>query len=53
MKRFVDEGRTVVFVSHSAATVAQTCNRVCVLKDGRKVFDGPTLDGLAVYEALG
>jgi len=53
MTRFIDEGRTVVFVSHSAATVAQVCNRVCVLKDGRKVFDGPTIDGLAVYEALG
>ena len=53
MKRFIDEGRTVVFVSHSAATVAQICSRVCVLKDGRKVYDGPTLEGLAAYEALG
>jgi ABC-2 type transport system ATP-binding protein len=53
MNRFIDQGRTVVFVSHSAATVAQICNRVCVLKDGRKVFDGPTMDGLAAYEALG
>ena len=49
MKRFIDEGRTVVFVSHSAATVAQICSRVCVLSGGRKVFDGATDEGLAFY----
>jgi ABC-type polysaccharide/polyol phosphate transport system ATPase subunit len=49
MNRFIDEGRTVVFVSHSAATVAQICTRVCVLSGGRKVFDGATDEGLAFY----
>lgn len=49
MKRFVDEGRTVVFVSHSATTVEQICTRVCVLSEGRKVFDGSTAEGLAFY----
>jgi ABC-2 type transport system ATP-binding protein len=50
MKRFIAEGRTVVFVSHSAATVAQICSRVCVLSGGRKVFDGDTAEGLAYYQ---
>ena len=49
MERFVKEGRTIVFVSHSAQTVEQICNRVCVLSGGRKVFDGPTKQGLAFY----
>jgi ABC-2 type transport system ATP-binding protein len=49
MQLFIDKGRTVVFVSHSAATVAQICSRVCVLSGGHKVFDGPTAEGLALY----
>jgi ABC-2 type transport system ATP-binding protein len=49
MGRFVKEGRTIVFVSHSAQTVEQICSRVCVLSSGRKVFDGPTEQGLAFY----
>jgi ABC-type polysaccharide/polyol phosphate transport system ATPase subunit len=49
MKRFVEEGRTIVLVSHSASTVAQICSRVCVLSGGRKVFDGATDEGLAFY----
>jgi ABC-2 type transport system ATP-binding protein len=49
MQAFIDQGRTVVFVSHSADTVAQVCSRVCVLSHGRKVFDGPVDEGLAFY----
>jgi ABC-2 type transport system ATP-binding protein len=49
MKRFIENGRTVVFVSHAAATVAQICSRVCVLSAGRKVFDGLAEEGLAFY----
>ena len=49
MSRFIDEGKTVLFVSHSADTVAQVCTRVCVLSGGRKVFDGETEEGLALY----
>jgi ABC-2 type transport system ATP-binding protein len=49
MERFVKEGRTIVFVSHSAQTVEQICSRVCVLSSGQKVFDGPTVQGLAFY----
>lgn len=52
MRTFIDSGRTVVFVSHAADTVRQMCNRVCVLSDGRKVFDGDVEDGLALYEGL-
>jgi ABC-2 type transport system ATP-binding protein len=49
MRQFIDQGRTVVFVSHSADAVAQVCSRVCVLSGGRKVFDGGTDEGLAFY----
>jgi ABC-2 type transport system ATP-binding protein len=49
MRKFVGEGRTLVFVSHSAPLVQEMCGRVCVLSHGRKVFDGPTAEGLALY----
>ena len=53
MQDFVDQGRTILFVSHSAKAVAEVCSRVCVLDRGALVFDGPVNEGLAVYEGTG
>jgi ABC-2 type transport system ATP-binding protein len=53
MRRFMDEGRTILFVSHAAKAVAEVCSRVCVLDAGRLVFDGPAAEGLVVYETVG
>lgn len=52
MRQFVKEGRTIVFVSHSAQSVSDMCNRVCVLDRGQKVFDGGVKEGLAVYHDI-
>lgn len=52
MRAFVARGRTVVFVSHSSTTVAEVCNRVCVLSHGQKLFDGGVDEGLAMYQTL-
>jgi ABC-2 type transport system ATP-binding protein len=35
-----DSGRTLVYVSHSPASVERMCNRVIVLEQGRVGFDG-------------
>lgn len=45
---FQREGRTIVFVSHSADQVASICKRVLVLNHGSLVFDGPTSEGVKV-----
>ena len=47
-------GATLVLVSHDAALVERTCDRVVVLDAGRVIFDGPTAEGMDVYrrEAL-
>jgi ABC-2 type transport system ATP-binding protein len=37
---FQDQGRTILFVSHSSALVEQVCSRAVVLDHGRGVFDG-------------
>jgi lipopolysaccharide transport system ATP-binding protein len=42
-------GRTILFVSHNLSAVRTLCSRVCVLKQGMLVFDGPVNDGLAYY----
>jgi ABC-2 type transport system ATP-binding protein len=52
MRRFVDEGRTILFVSHSAKSVEEICTRACVLSEGRKVFDGRVADALDLYHSL-
>jgi lipopolysaccharide transport system ATP-binding protein len=42
-------GRTVLFVSHSAASIEALCTRGIVLEKGRLVFDGTQTDALDVY----
>jgi hypothetical protein len=49
MSRFRDEGRTLLFVSHAPAAVRQICRRVCVLDQGRLMFDGNADAGLREY----
>ena len=53
MREFIGNGRTLIFVSHSANLVEEMCNRVCVLSQGQKVFDGAVQEGLAVYREVG
>ena len=43
-------GRTVIFVSHSPAAVAQLCTRAIVINHGRIVFEGNV--DLAIEEYL-
>ena len=52
VKRFMDEGKTIVFVSHSSVAVRAVCRRVCVLEQGELMFDGDVEGGLAFYEQL-
>lgn len=42
---------TILFVSHNMATIRNMCTRVIYLRRGQVVYDGPTEDGLAIYEA--
>jgi ABC-type polysaccharide/polyol phosphate transport system ATPase subunit len=48
----VAAGATLVLVSHDAALVERTCERVVVLDGGRVVFDGPVGDGMPFYHRL-
>ncbi len=49
LARLAAAGQSIVLVSHDAQAVASLCQRVCVLRAGRLVFDGPVTEGLAAY----
>ncbi|TFD39207.1 ABC transporter ATP-binding protein [Cryobacterium sp. TMT1-19] len=54
IREFQQEGRTIVFVSHSAGQIADLCDRVIVLSHGKIVFDGETEAGIdALRESFG
>lgn len=46
MEEIRDSGRTIVYVSHAAASVQKMCNRVIALERGRLVFDGDAMEGI-------
>jgi ABC-2 type transport system ATP-binding protein len=52
MREFMARGGTILFVSHSAQSVREMCDRLCVLDRGTKIFDGGVEEGLALYEGL-
>lgn len=41
---------TILFVSHNMFSIKTMCKRVIYLKQGTLQFDGPTDEGIAVYE---
>jgi ABC-type polysaccharide/polyol phosphate transport system ATPase subunit len=49
IKQFQTEGRTIVFVTHDAATVRQVCDRAVVLDHGRLVLDGRPGDAIRTF----
>ena len=50
--RFLAEGKTIIFVSHSPDAIRTVCKRVCVLDAGELQFDGEVEAALAFYDRL-
>jgi ABC-type polysaccharide/polyol phosphate transport system ATPase subunit len=48
--QFKEEGKTLLFVSHSGAAVQQLCERALWLDHGELVMDGDAADVVAAYE---
>ena len=49
IKQFQAEGRTIVFVTHDAATVRQICDRAVVINHAELVLDGTPGDAIRVF----
>ena len=52
IKRFLDQGKTIVFVSHSPDAVRTICGRACVLDHGELAFDGDVENALYTYSRI-
>ncbi len=48
---FIKAGTTLLFVSHSAGTILNICDRCIFLRGGRVAFDGAPADALDLYQA--
>ena len=51
ISEFQRDGRTIAFVSHSAAQISSLCDRVVVLENGVVLHDGDTNEGLRVLRS--
>ncbi|MEM6392289.1 MAG: ABC transporter ATP-binding protein [Planctomycetota bacterium] len=51
MKRMVDSGHTVMFVSHQIPMVRSLCTRAIVMSSGEATFDGETPRAIERYNA--
>jgi ABC-type polysaccharide/polyol phosphate transport system ATPase subunit/SAM-dependent methyltransferase len=52
LSSFQARGKTLIFVSHSAAAVQALCRRVAILDHGRLLYDGSVDAGLTEYRRL-
>jgi hypothetical protein len=52
LDQFLAAGKTILFVSHSSASVRDVCRRVCLIEHGHLLYDGPVDEGLAAYQTL-
>jgi len=53
MQEVGNEGRTVLFVSHSMPAVTRLCNRALLLDEGRLVGEGPAHEMVRTYSSGG
>jgi ABC-2 type transport system ATP-binding protein len=49
---FRKQGKTIIFVSHSAEDIKTICDRACVLDHGRVVFLGKSAEAIERYHEL-
>jgi len=49
IKKLVEQGKTIIYVSHSLGAVKKYCDRVIWLNDGKVIFDGDTYEGIEQY----
>lgn len=49
----VNDGRTVLFVSHNMAAVKALCNTGLVLKNGSSLFEGSQNEAISLYQKIG
>lgn len=52
IRKFREDGVTVIFVTHNYTTLTEFCDRGIVLKKGHKVFEGDPLSTITKYQEI-
>ncbi|MEX2663881.1 MAG: ABC transporter ATP-binding protein, partial [Vicinamibacterales bacterium] len=52
LRSFQERGKTILFVSHSAAAVQAICRRACLIDGGRLLYDGHVDGALTEYRRM-
>lgn len=53
IKTYLDNGGSLILVSHDPYLVQSLCDRCLVIDRGRLVFEGPSVEGISFYCKLG
>lgn len=51
-EQFKEQGKTIIFVTHSITDVIRNCTRSIIIESGKKTFDGSVKDGVERYKKI-
>lgn len=51
-QQFKDQGKTILFVTHSITDVLKNCTRTIIIDSGKKIFDGGVKEGVEKYKKM-
>lgn len=51
-QQFKEQGKTILFVTHSITDVLRNCSRTIIIDAGKKVFDGGVKEGVEKYKKM-
>ena len=51
-QQFKENGKTILFVTHSITDVLRNCTRTIIIESGKKIFDGGVKEGVEKYKKI-
>ena len=51
-EEFKENGKTILFVTHSVSDILKNCTRTIIIDSGKKIFDGSVKEGVERYKKL-
>lgn len=51
-QQFKENGKTILFVTHSITDILRNCTRTIIIDGGRKIFDGDVKQGVEKYKKI-
>lgn len=51
-EEFKENGKTILFVTHSVSDILKNCTRTIIIDSGKKIFDGSVKEGVERYKKI-